>query len=341
MHTTVSGLGARILVRVLLKHGQTSSHIEKGSGIVLAELDDVEHRISMKALKSLAEMAYRTTGDPALGLRLASDYVENPHHLLNYLMLSCSTLLEGYQTFSHYARIASDFSRVDLREEGENIAIVYSNQSSYQAVWIFELNLTANLIFCQSFGRENISPVEIRLNYPAPEYSHRYQKVFQAPILFNMNETAFVVSKEALLTPVTTANPSLKLILEKQADELLSKIAHHGSLREKVEQYIRTHLSSGTVDVKSTSAMLAMNRSTLRRQLEKEGTSFSHLLAMERQSLSLQHLRKGVSINEISELLGFSDSCSFQHAFKRWFGKSPRAYFKTILQKTEVSEPSL
>ncbi len=332
MNTTVSGLGARVLVRVLLKHGQASSEIEKETGIVLAELDNIENRLPMATLKKLADMAYRVTGNPALGLHLVSDYVEKPHHLINYLMLSCSTLLEGYQCYSRYARIDADYSEVELREEADNIAIVYSNRSGYQANWIIELHMTANLMFCQSFGSEDIKPVEIRLTYPAPDYWKKYQQIFQAPILFSMNETAIVLQKEDLLTPVTTANPSLKLILEKQADELLRKIVHSGSLREKVEQYIRTHLSSGTVDVKSTSDAMAMNRSTLRRQLNKEGTSFSYLLNTERQSQSLQNLRKGVSITEISELLGFSDSSSFQHAFKRWFGKSPRAYHQSILK---------
>jgi len=336
----VSGLGARILVRVLLKHGQVTSEIEKGTGIVLSDLDNIENRISMNTLKNLAEMAYRVTKDPSLGLRLASDYVENPHHLLNYLMLSCSTLLEGFQFLSHYARIKSDLSRVELREEGKNIAIVYKNMSGYQATWIIELHMTANLIFCQSFGRENIIPVELRLNYSAPDYYQKYQKIFQAPILFNMNESALVVSKDDLLTPVTTANPPLKLILKNQADELLSKIAHSGSLREKVEQHIKTHLSSGTVDAQSTAVAMSMNRSTMRRQLKKEGTSFSDLLNLQRKNLSLENLRKGVNINEISDLLGFSDSSSFQHAFKRWFGKSPRTYYKSVLDKMADEKPN-
>lgn len=333
MNTTVSGLGARILVRVLMKHGLVGAFIERKTGIVLAELDNIENRIPMTTLKKLADMAYRVTGNPALGLQLVSDYVENPHHLINYLMLSCSTLLEGYQCYSTYARIDADYSRIDLREEGDNIAIIYSNRSSYQADWIFELHMTANLMFCRSFGKEDIMPVEIRLTYPAPDYSEKYQEIFQAPILFNMNETAFVLLKKDLLTPVSTANPPLKRILQQQADDLLSRIVHSGSLWEKVEEYIKTHLSSGTVDVKSTSEAMSMNRSTLRRQLKKEGTSFSHLLNTERKSQSLQNLRKGVSINEISDLLGFSDASSFQHAFKRWFGKSPRAYQLSKLKK--------
>ena len=37
---------------------------------------------------------------------------------------------------------------------------------------------------------------------------------------------------------------------------------------------------------------------------------------------------KEYSIEVIAELLGYSEPAAFNHAFKRWFGYSPRQYFK-------------
>ena len=34
------------------------------------------------------------------------------------------------------------------------------------------------------------------------------------------------------------------------------------------------------------------------------------------------------SIEMIAELLGYSEPAAFNHAFKRWFGQSPRQYTK-------------
>ena len=35
-----------------------------------------------------------------------------------------------------------------------------------------------------------------------------------------------------------------------------------------------------------------------------------------------------MSIEEISERVGFSDSANFRHAFRKWSGNSPRQYRK-------------
>jgi len=37
---------------------------------------------------------------------------------------------------------------------------------------------------------------------------------------------------------------------------------------------------------------------------------------------------KEYSIEVIAELLGYSEPAAFNHAFKRWFGQSPRQYSK-------------
>jgi AraC-like DNA-binding protein len=43
-----------------------------------------------------------------------------------------------------------------------------------------------------------------------------------------------------------------------------------------------------------------------------------------RQSLALQYIKEqGVSLSQIAWLLGYERSTSFNHAFRRWTGRSP------------------
>ena len=74
-------------------------------------------------------------------------------------------------------------------------------------------------------------------------------------------------------------------------------------------------------------ARLNISPRTLRRRLEQEGTTFQELLAKVRSTLAKELLLTGkLSVEQVSERLGYSDAGSFYHAFKRWTGKPPSAF---------------
>ena len=69
---------------------------------------------------------------------------------------------------------------------------------------------------------------------------------------------------------------------------------------------------------------LAVSVRTLSRKLGEEGTTYAEVVDGLRRSLALQYLREpGMSLSQIAWLLGYEGSTSFNHAFKRWTGRSP------------------
>jgi AraC-like DNA-binding protein len=70
-----------------------------------------------------------------------------------------------------------------------------------------------------------------------------------------------------------------------------------------------------------------MHPKTLSRRLKVEGTSHQQLLDQLRFQLAERYLRdENLSIGEIAFLLGYSDTSSFNKAFKRWTGSAPQHY---------------
>ena len=70
-----------------------------------------------------------------------------------------------------------------------------------------------------------------------------------------------------------------------------------------------------------------MSRSTLYRQLKDEGFTFAEVHDDLRRQVAMDHLSaRKVSIKETAYLVGFSEASSFNRAFKRWTGASPKAY---------------
>ena len=68
---------------------------------------------------------------------------------------------------------------------------------------------------------------------------------------------------------------------------------------------------------------LAMSSRSLSRALAKLGTSFHAIVETLRKNLAHKYLEQGdLNLKEITFLLGYADISGFNHAFKRWTGKT-------------------
>jgi len=73
--------------------------------------------------------------------------------------------------------------------------------------------------------------------------------------------------------------------------------------------------------------LLGMSARTLRRRLEKEGTSYQRIKDNARRDVAIALLsRDGLTVSEVAEQLGFSDPSAFHRSFKKWTGQSPGSY---------------
>lgn len=96
--------------------------------------------------------------------------------------------------------------------------------------------------------------------------------------------------------------------------------------RARVEKVLLKVLPKGVANVSNVAEILAMSTSSLERQLNEEGTSYTAVLGELRRELAMQYLEdKTLGVGQIAWLLGYSEVSSFNHAFRRWTSRSPRA----------------
>jgi AraC-like DNA-binding protein len=77
-------------------------------------------------------------------------------------------------------------------------------------------------------------------------------------------------------------------------------------------------------------AALHVSARTLRRHLDEEGTSFRAVVEQTREYLAEELLvTAGLSVEQVADRLGYSESSSFVHAFRRWKGASPGRWAQT------------
>ena len=86
---------------------------------------------------------------------------------------------------------------------------------------------------------------------------------------------------------------------------------------------------------------LHMSESSLRRRLLKEGTSYQAIKDQVRCEIAIENLsREEMRINDLAELLGFTEPSSFVRSFRGWMGITPKAYRDKVLQSGAADRPA-
>jgi len=321
----VSSMGMRFFFKVLLAKGLSLQEIEQSTGIIRAELDNPRYRVPMSHLNKLAEMSFKATGNPALGLHLINSADASILNHTTVLFMNCDNLKEVFKYWLRYAKLLAEGNEIELRE-AEHCTLSYTNTSHYQADWIPEFNLINAVMFCRKWIFKDFKPLEVHFQHAAPSYAREYEKAFKVPVIFEQEQNALVISKKDLNRPIPQANPIIKKMLIEQSDALLSEQTQKKTYDERVRVIIKKNISTRNLDICAVASELRMHRTTLYRKLSQEGTSFTALLEEVRQSLALIYINQNISNHHIANRLGYSEPSAFQNAFKRWFGRSPGEY---------------
>jgi AraC-like DNA-binding protein len=121
-------------------------------------------------------------------------------------------------------------------------------------------------------------------------------------------------------------NPLLEETYERQCRELLGALAVRSSEVEQVVDLL-VRCKGRWPSIEETSGTMGLSAHTLRRRLDEKGTRFSALLEQVRHKQARELLARTVmSVEQIADSLGYAETASFTHAFKRWTGRSPRQF---------------
>ncbi len=154
-----------------------------------------------------------------------------------------------------------------------------------------------------------------------------YRSVFAVPVEFEAPVDAWVFHRRYLEFPIVQSEASLRTMLETYPAELFRLDPADNSVSNRVRQLIGADFQRELPGLPEVAERLHMTTPTLHRRLREEGQSFQRLKDECRRDAAINYLRAGSCTNsQVAELLGFSDSSTFQRAFKKWTGKTPQEF---------------
>ena len=145
-----------------------------------------------------------------------------------------------------------------------------------------------------------------------------------------MPEIRIGIDSKDIDRPLPGASRELAQMHDRTAMEYLEKLGR-ASIANRARSLIIDYLATGLVSKQQVADGLCLSSRSLELKLASEGTNFQQTLDDTRRSLASGYIEQsGIAITEIAYLLGFSDAANFTRAFKRWTGKSPTDFRKSI-----------
>lgn len=174
---------------------------------------------------------------------------------------------------------------------------------------------------------QRISLSEVHLTIDKPDDSEEYHTLFRCPIKFNQQQDALVFPAKLMDLPVMQTEDALKAFLKEAPGNLIVIPDNDNSVTAQVRSVIGKDFREEFPDFETVAGTLNTTPQTLRRRLKQENSSYQEIKDTMRRDAAIYYLsRTQYSINEIAELMGFSEPSTFHRAFKKWTGLTPGNY---------------
>jgi AraC-like DNA-binding protein len=317
------------------RYGIDPNQLLADGGVDPSLLADGRARISLGAWRALVRRAISLTKDSGLGLTVGGDVPEHVLQIVGQLAVSCGTLRDAMSMFQRYRALLGNTLQYDLVEEGDLAYFVCSQLVAPPDAVHFDPEMALSLVYrvARRFATlDSEDAQELWLSYPAPAHAPRYAEVFRCPVRFDRPKNAILVLRRYLDQRQPYADARTNEILKEGAERLL---AEQGvpSLPDRVRALLRHEANLCQVDVRRIAKILRLPPSTFKRRLIQANAPWSALLDETRRQVACDELcRSDASLRAVSERLGFSDQSAFNRAFKRWTGKTPAQYSRSVAE---------
>lgn len=309
--------------------GLTAQQCLVGTRLTPAAVRNPSAEVSgQQELKVITNIVAALGDRPGLGLQAASRYPVTAFGVWGFAILTSPTLGEAIDVAVRFVRLSYAFCSFETRRHGDDLSIVVDARAVPVPIRRFVLERDAAAI--PNLYREILgtSPPPSRISFSLPHPGAAvavYEDMFGAEPAFDEAETSVTICAAQLNVPLPQASPHTAKLAEQQCRMLLEQREARTGRAGQVRDLLLAD-PARPPSLAQVADRLSCSTRTLRRQLEAEGTSFRKLLDEVRQHLGTELLQSGMTVEQVSNRLGYTDVSNFSHAFHRWQGDSPRAY---------------
>jgi len=316
-----------IFWRIIESYGKDPDPIFRKLHLDIKLAEDPNARIPYAKVETLWKEMITLVDDPYIGLKIPALWHPSYGGGFSYAWLASSSLRSAFERFVRYLRVVTEGHEYTIEETNREFSVIHSfNKEALNIPQIVDAHFAILVSLCRINYGQNLAPVSISFTHLAPEETGEYFAFFRCPIIFDAPDNRITLTQEVVDKRLLSANPLLAELNDQVMINYLAKL-EGDNIIERVKAIIVDQLPSGNVTDGSVADSLYISKRTFHRRLQQEETTFRLILNDLRHELADKYIKDSrLNLNEISFLLGFSESSSFSRAFKRWTGSSPSTY---------------
>lgn len=323
---TIAAFIAQAWITVGVANGLDPEQVCHTAGLRYEDIRDPHQQIPRSWYRAVQYAVIDSLPEVAVGIEMGKLGVSLHLGFLGMAAEHCATPLQAL-------RLIEQFSRsIEARDAGA----LYVDQVPPYVDWVvprapgdppeaIEALFVGTVLLLREWTGSDMSPQIVQLAYARQALREPLETIFNAPIHFETMDCRLRYATQDMDRPQRRANAA---ILQHLTAHLSRAVAALPSpFVDIVSRTLESQLLAGDTAQLDAARRLGLSTRSLQRRLHAHGVSFHGLLEQARKNLVLRQLVSGShSIAEVANSAGYRDLSSFNRAFRRWTGMSPRSY---------------
>jgi len=273
---------------------------------------------------------------PIAGARIGATYQVSDLGVFGYAVASAQNLGHAFEIESkYYSLLGNILKRSNAFIDHDMYATMYNVQNIDEESLSFFVALAnaSRIHIARSIFGDDIAFNSVQFTFNDEANKAEYEALYGCPVEFNAAQNSWGLDTRLFSRERKDGNHADCTRYLPYCNELMAQLKQKESLVNDIQQ-ILVSCAGDYPDINMLASAFNVSSRTLRRQLANLGTSYQKILNKVRCQLSIEYLvRTDIAVEDISNLIGFSDVTNFRHAFKKWVNKTPSAYRKMYQQK--------
>ena len=297
-------------------------------GLDDAILNDESVEIPESKYIALWELA-ASKSNSNLGLEIGQQVIPSDIGVLGYALESATTVNDVLEIIAEFFVVYAQNSTFNYKVDSDNFnlsyqvsdpSIVYKRQDS-------EFAISASLGVLQYLLKIEIKPIKVYFEHSKPKNTSYHKKIFNCPIIFEHHENCIVFKNNLLRLPLPNSDIRLCKALQPYL-ESQRELRRCEDVLTQIKMIILDELKLGVPTLQIVSQRMNLTARSLQRRLKALEVDYSTLLDNIREERALYYItsESNHTIAQVGELVGYSESSSFNRAFKRWTGETPMSF---------------